>query len=176
MSKIACASVAGAVVCLLSGFGALAEDPGAGGGAVGGGAGGRPTDLSASKQKKLDKKFDLVKETLGVTDEEWKVLEPKVEAVRSLSKQGRLTISGKKKKGAADDPNQPQIDLEQKILELRKLAAIKDTDTRTLRDKLKEYRDTREKCNADLKKARNELRELLTPRQEVQMVLMGLLD
>jgi len=174
MKKIIFVLVTAGVVCLFNGFGALAEDN-----AAGGGGGGQKFDPAVYRRmkldKKLDKKLDRIKEALGATDDEWKVLEPKVEAVQklvTLERMGKSVRQG----AAAGDAEQAPGDLEKKVKELQKLVETKDTAPKAVKDKLKELRDVREKSKAELKKAQDELRELLTPRQEGQLLLLGLLD
>lgn len=175
--------VLGAVVTLwLCGAGSIeAQDAPPDGGAAGGGAGnggGRRGgwDPEAMRQRMLDR----VKETLGSTDEEWKALQPKVEAVQKLVMQGRMGMFGRRRGGG--DPNQPQQqpeatnDVQKLTQELQALLDNKDSDPKVVAEKLKALREARDKSKVDLKKAQDELRELLTPRQEAQLVLMGLLD
>lgn len=174
MRKIIYALGAAAMVCLLCGAAALAEDnPG---------GGGRPQfDPAQWRQRMLDR----LKETLGSTDDEWKALGPKVEAVQKLVFQARMggrSMFGRRRGGdnanAEQQPQQPPPanDVEARSQELQKLLDNKDADVKAVKDKLKELRDAREKSKVDLKKAQDELRELLTPRQEAQLVLMGMLE
>ncbi len=51
-----------------------------------------------------------------------------------------------------------------------------DTPDADIQTKLKELRAARAKQEAELKSSREELRALLTPRQEAMCVMMGLLD
>jgi len=175
MRKTVCWFAAAAVVCLMGGFGAFGGDAAGGGGGGGGGGGRGNFDPAAMRQRMLDG----VKTALGVTDDEWKALQPKVEAVQTLARQGRMG-GFRGRRGGGGDPNanatQPTSDLEKKTQELRTLLENKDSDAKAVKDKLTELRAAREKSKVDLKKAQDALRELLTPRQEAQMVLMGMLD
>jgi len=158
-----------AMLCLFSGGAWAQENPG--------GGGGRQFDPEAFRKQMLDR----LKERLGVTEDEWKALQPKVEAVQKLVMESRMrggNMFGRRRGG--EDPNQPQPEprneLEKKTRELQALADNKDADPKAVKDKMKEIRDLREKAKGDLKKAQDELRELLTPRQEAQLLLMGYLE
>jgi chromosome segregation ATPase len=159
-------------------------DAGGGGGGAGGGGGGGGRrgnwDPEAMRQRMLDR----VKESLGSTDEEWKVLQPKVEAVQKLTTQGWAGMFGRRRGpggpggDAAQNANQPEArsEVDKKTQELQALTDNKDADPKAVAEKLKELREAREKAKVELKKAQDELRELLTPRQEAVLVLMRLLD
>lgn len=51
-----------------------------------------------------------------------------------------------------------------------------DTPNEEIKAKLKAFRDAAKKREQELKKARDELREVLTLRQEARLVLMSILD
>lgn len=141
-------------------------------------------DPEAFRQRMLER----IKENLGSSDDEWKALQPKIEAVQkaqTASRGGFGAMFRNRRPGqgggdtAAPAPAQPEkekTDLEKKAEDLRTLADKKDADGKEVKDKLAAYREARDKSKADLKKAQDELKELLTPRQEAQLVLMGLLD
>ena len=168
---------------LLSGLSLRAEDaaPAAGGG----GGGNRRTPEEWRKMAQ-----DRMKENLGVTDDEWKALQPKIDAVQKAQTAsrggGRGMFGGGRRPGgqnqpqnapAAEDPNAPpKSDIEKKREGLQTLADKKDADEKAVKDALKDYREARDKAKVDLKKAQDELKELLTPRQEAQLVLMGMLE
>jgi len=119
--------------------------------------------------------LDQVKETLGVSDEDWKVLQPKVEAVQKLAAQiYRPFMRGRRSRNS--DDNQPKNEIDTKMQELKTLAENKEADPKELKAKMEEVRVAREKIKLDLKKAQDELRELLTQHQEAQMILLGLLE
>ena len=169
MRNRVCVVAAAVLLCLFSGAAWGQDDQG--------GNQPRRFDPEQMRQRMLDR----TKETLGVTDDEWKALQPKIEAVQKLAMDSRMrggSMFGRRRGG--EDANQPQPEprneLEKKTRELQALADKMDADPMAVKEKLKEVRDLRDKGKADLKKAQDELRELLTPRQEALMVLMGLLD
>jgi Spy/CpxP family protein refolding chaperone len=163
--------------------------PAAGG--QGGGGNRRQFDPEEFRKRMQER----MKENLGVNDDEWKALQPKIDAVQKAQAAtrgggfGRMFGGGggggNRNRGGnnpqnapqAEDPNAPpKSEVEKKHTALQTLADKKDADEKAVKDALKEYRDARDKSKVDLKKAQDELKELLTPRQEAQLVLMGLLE
>jgi len=59
---------------------------------------------------------------------------------------------------------------------LNEAISSEDTPNEELKAKLKAFRDAAKKKEEELKKARDELREVLTLRQEARLVLMSILD
>lgn len=154
--------------------------------------GNRPNRGNFDMEQFRQRMMERMKEQLGVNDEEWKVLQPKLEAVQKLSMQSRMGGMGfgRGRRGGgggggeggtaapapapAADPN--RSDVENKTQALRTLVENKDADPKAVAEKVKELREAREKAKIDLKKAQDELRELVTPRQEAQLILMGTLE
>jgi flagellar motor protein MotB len=123
------------------------------------------------------------KERLGVTDEEWKVLQPKIQKVQTLRRQsggggGFRGMAGRRGgRGGEARPAARQLsDVQKKAQELRTLLAKEDAKAGQIKEKLAALRKAREKAKKDLAAARKELREVVTVRQEAQLVLMGLLE
>jgi hypothetical protein len=170
---------AAALLCLLSGARGYAEEPPAPP------AGGRGNFNPEEFRKRM---MDRIKENLGASDDDWKALQPKIENVQKLAMTSRMgggfgrrrgQGGGGGNAGAAPAPDAnaaPKTDLDTKREALQTLADNKEADAKQVKDKMQEYREARDKSKAELKKAQDELRELLTPRQEAQLVLMGLLD
>jgi ElaB/YqjD/DUF883 family membrane-anchored ribosome-binding protein len=135
---------------------------------------------------------DRMKQALGATDEEWKVLQPRVEKVQTLSRQsrggggpgfmssrggpggGRGGPGGSDRGGPPSD--QPQSDVEKAANALQKVLDNKDAPVEEIKAALAALRDARAKAKQELETARKELREVLTVRQEAQCVAMGLLE
>lgn len=144
-----------------------------------------------------------MKKSLGLTDEEFTALQPKIDAVQKA--QGNARVGGGGFGGGfggfgggrggrgqgnggnggdaakAEAPKRPPLpenatELQKKSRELSELLDNKDADAKVVKDKLTEVRDLREKARAELKKAQDELKELLTPKQEAQLMMMGLLE
>jgi Spy/CpxP family protein refolding chaperone len=159
---------------------AFAQAPAAPGG-PGGGGGGRPRFNP----------MDNVKQQLAVTEDEWTVLQPKVQKVMDLSRElMSARFGGMRGRGGRGGPGgpggevaapgapaaQPASDVAEKTTALRTALDNKDADPKDIAQKVAALRDARERVKAELVKAQGELKELLTPRQEAQLVLMGILD
>lgn len=122
---------------------------------------------------------ERMKEALGSTDEEWTVLQPMVEKVQTLAMQARAgaMMGSVRRMGARNVPGaRTPSDLEIKSQQLSEVLRKENASPDEIRNALKAFRDAREKANKELIQAQNKLRELLTIRQEAQLVTMGLLD
>ena len=146
------------------------------------------------RRAKIKKEFLYEKYALKPTEERWKLIKPKLEKVRQLSKQARSTIgaslAGSSSGGAGARPNAPiwqwkrpwkdkapsELTEAQRIAkELVALVERKNTTPEAFRRKMAALRKARSE-EAELKRqlteARRELREVLTTRQEAALVLM----
>lgn len=138
-----------------------------------------------------------MQEALGATDTEWKVLGPRVMKVQELSRQvntgGRgMMMFGRRRgpggqggPGGQDDQgrrrgprglNREQTDVEKLQQELQ--TTLEDTSATpdTIKQQLTQLRAAKEKAKQELAKAQQDLRQVLTLRQEAVLVLMGMLD
>ncbi|HOJ59409.1 MAG TPA: hypothetical protein PK878_03915 [bacterium] len=145
--------------------------------------------------------MERIQEQLGATDEEWKVIQPLVANV--MEKQRNAMQGGFRGVGmrfgpggpgapggpapqAADRPQREGQDRGQRggfrgvedpdVTALQTVLENKDASPEEIKAKLNALRTTRAKREAELKTAREELRKVLTLRQEAQLVLMGMLD
>jgi hypothetical protein len=133
---------------------------------------------------------DRIKEVLEMSDEEWTVIGPKLINVVTLSTQStepnmgmmmRMFMLGRRN---TNQRNQLQPfpgrgepgPIATVQTELQKLLEDKETPTSEIKRKIIELRDEKEKAEQELATARNELRELLTVRQEAFLIAMGYLD
>jgi hypothetical protein len=148
------------------------------------GRGNRGNFDPAAAQARRDQ---AIKDALGITDDaEFKVLQPKLEAVQTLSRQvraggmgmmGRMGGNRPGRGGANPPADAPQLsDVEKKAQELSTLLQNKDAKPEDIKAALAAYRDARTKAKAELEKAQKDLRDLLTVRQEAVLVSMGTLD
>lgn len=151
---------------------------GRGGRAGGGGAGFDPAQMRQGM-------MDRVKETLQAKDAEWKVLEPRLERVMTLSREasgfGRMGMFGGRRRGGAGQPGAPgavlpQSDVDRATEALQTTVDDPKTTPAQIKAKLTAFRAAREKSRQELAKARESARELVTQRQEAQLVLMGILE
>jgi len=152
---------------------------------------GGPPDPAQMRQRMTDR----MKEMLGVNDDEWKALQPKVEKIQQLrrdaSPRGMMMFFGPGGPGgpgapggpggpppgfAPDNNGQPPSVVQQKMADLRETLNNKDAKPEEIKSRLAALRDARAQAKADLTKAQDELRDLLTARQESVMVMMGMLE
>ena len=134
---------------------------------------------------------DQLRERLGATEEEWKVLQPRMDKVQQLMRQSRaglrgmfgMTGRGGRGRRGGDDrqpaegtPERESSDVEQKTEALQSLLDDETSSAPSIKAALAALRKARQKAQDELAVARKELREVVTARQEAQLVLMGMLD
>jgi len=165
-----------AAFALLGGTQASAEDKPAHQG--GGHGGGGRWDPAQMQQRRLDS----VKQAMAPTDEEWATLKPlvlKVQEVSSRERQGRVSPFRRGRRGGSTENAAEKEELsalEKCVKDLQAVLANKDAKPEELAEKLKALREAREKVQEEMTAAQEELRKAATPRQEAQLVLLGLLD
>ena len=130
----------------------------------------RQFDPAQFKQQRLDR----IKEQLGSTDDEWKVLQPKIEKVMDAQMAG--FGGGFGRRGGNNGDNTPQTPTAKAQAELRELLQNKDASADDIKAKLAALREARAKTRADLEAARKDLKEVLTQRQEAVLVTNGMLE
>jgi Spy/CpxP family protein refolding chaperone len=174
--------------------------PGGPGGGPGGPGGGRGNfDPEQFRQRIAER----MKEVLGANDEEWGVIQPKLEKVMTLQRQsaggrgmGMLFGGGRggRGQGGGGDrgdrgPGGDRGDrgprggpfgdddsaVSQRSRDLQQ-AVESNASSDELKAKLAALREARAKAREDLTKAQAELRELLTMKQEASLVMMGMLE
>ncbi|QOV89191.1 hypothetical protein [Humisphaera borealis] len=134
------------------------------------------------------------RERLGASEEEWKVLQPRIEKVqtaqRNYSSSGRggfgggpggppggpggRTRGGDAQPAGATTPAESPV--AKAAAELRAVTENKEAAAADVKAKLDAYRAAKAKAKEELALAQKELTELLTPKQEAVMVSMGMLD
>ena len=135
--------------------------------------------------------MERMKETLQAGDDEWKVIEPRLSAVMTLSRDvnrrggmfgrgGRGGFGGRGgrggDRGGQGQNAQPQSDIEKCTQALTTLLEAEKPDPAQIKKVLTALRTAREKAKQKLAKAQQNLRAVLTIRQEAQLVLMGYLQ
>jgi hypothetical protein len=120
-----------------------------------------------------------LKEQLGVNDEEFKALQPKIEEVMKLQRDasGRGGMMGGRRRGGQNgaQANAPSSPVQTAREDLRKTLDNKDASADDIKAKLTALRDAETKAQGDLDKAQQNLKELLTQRQEAVLVMDGIL-
>ena len=155
---------------------AMAQPGGGGGGGGGGGRGGRGNFDPAQFREMM---MNRIKEQLGATDDEWKVLQPKIEAVQTAQQDSRGgMMMGFGRRGGPGGPggDQPQTALQKAAAELRQVVENKDASADDAKAKLAAYREARAAARKKLADAQKELQDLVTAKQEAALVSMGLLE
>jgi hypothetical protein len=119
-----------------------------------------------------------IKEQLGAADDEWQVLQPKIEQVMAAQRTGRGgAFAGAMGRGRGGDrPAEQETAVQTASRELRTALENRNASAEELGRKLAALREAREKARLELAAAQKELKELVTVRQEAQLVSLGLLD
>jgi len=142
------------------------------------------------KQKEEAGGFIFEKFALGATEEQWKLIKPKLEKVRHLRNLERSTVgvglissSGSRsvptwkwRKRWKDKPHAELTEAQKIANTLMDLVDSKNTKPEEFKkkmDALRESRRRQEKLKKQLSEAREELRAVLTTRQEAALVLKG---
>jgi peptidoglycan hydrolase CwlO-like protein len=121
--------------------------------------------------------MDGIKEQLGSSDDEWKVLEPRVSKVMDLQRDTRSFSFGFGRGGdrsRTDSGTQSQV--QKAASDLRSALEDKSISADEIARRLTSYRQAKEQAKTDLTKAQADLKELLSQRQEAQLVMAGMLD
>jgi len=145
---------------------------------------------------------DRMREAMGATPDEWALLQPKIEKIQQLQRaasagRGGMALLYGNRNNTADPNaaaggrggrgnrgqgangttgNDPPSPVATKAQELQTTLQNKDTPPDELKQKLSELRQARTKAKADLGKAQEELREIVTVRQESVLVTIGILE
>lgn len=172
---------------------ALAQQDGGGGGGRGGrggGPGGGGFDPAAMRARMAER----IREVLDIkSDDEWKVIEERVTKVNDARRNvgfgggGRMMFGGgpggrggapggggdqgggRAGRGGFGGETMPEADALQKAIEAKASAD-------EIKAKLAKYREARKAKQAALAKAQDDLRQVLSVRQEAAAVMLGLLD
>lgn len=192
--KVVAVGVVACVLALVLGGMSLAQPPAGGGqGGQGGGPGGRQFDPAQMRQRMMDR----MKEQLGADDQAWKVLEPRLTKVMDLNRQaggggfGRGMFMGGQRgqrgqrggQGGQGDQQRPPgmqdrelTAVEKAEQQLQTTLENQSASADTIKAQLTAVRSEREKAKQALAAAQQELRQILTVRQEAQLVLVGQLN
>lgn len=153
------------------------QEPGQGG--QRGGRGG--FDREAMQTRMLE----MMKERLGASDEEWKVIQPRLSEVMMLAQSARGggvrgMVGGRGNRGnrgqnqQATEPSTDPVEIaSQALQETLDKEAPSSTE---IQNKLLALRGAREQAKQKLVAAQQKLREVLSVKQEAQLVVMGMLD
>jgi hypothetical protein len=132
-----------------------------------GSAAGGPGAMSEHFAQQRQMAFDNLKNQLQVSDEEWSVIKPRLQVVYDLVRP--VPSFG-------PESVQPASPVDQKKRELREILSNKDAAADQVKAKLTALRAAQLAAVQELTKARQNLRQIMTLRQEATLVLNGLLD
>lgn len=195
--KLALTSVVGLPLTLAGGW-ALSQD--AGGPQRGGPGGFGNLDPQQMRQQMMDN----LKEQLGATDDEWKVLQPMIQKVMDAQRDtrgagGGFGGRGGRRGGGQGGPGgdrfagrggpggdrfggnnpfapDPNSPVVKAGQSLRDALENQNTPAADITRRLNAYREAREQARQRLAAAQKELKELLTPRQEAVLVMNGMVE
>ena len=125
----------------------------------------------------------MLKERMGnPSDDEWKVIEPKLQKVMDVRREsmprfggfGRGGDRGGDRNSSGDDQKQSAV--QQAQSDLQKTLDNKSATEDEIKAKITALRDAREKAKTQLAAAQKDLKDVLSQRQEAALVMMGMLD
>lgn len=125
--------------------------------------------------------LENVKKELGSTDDEFKVLQPRILKILELQFQSRA-IGNRGMFGRARGPAAsivaalPPSDVQKTATALQEVLDRKDSKPDDIKARLSDLRQARAVVREQLVQAQEDLRELLTIRQEATLVMMGILE
>ena len=138
---------------------------------------------------------ERLKGQLGAKDEEWKVIEPRLQKVLDLSRQvdrpgrgmffgrggrrgpGRETGTDRRPgRGSEATSEREMTAVEKAADELQKVLDSESAKTEEIKAKLTGLREAKEKIKQDLAKAQQDLKQILAVKQEAILVLAGILN
>jgi hypothetical protein len=191
--------VAACVLGLMVGGLSIAQQGGGqgGGGRRGGGQGGGPGNFDPAQMRQ--RMAERMKEMLGADDQAWKVMEPRLMKVMELNRQanagGRGMMFGMMGRGGRGGPGGPggdqggpqgarrgrgpqgeQTALEKAMAQLRTTLENQSATPEEIKTQLTAVRQAREKAKQELAVAQQDLKKILTLRQEAMLVEMGQLE
>ena len=147
----------------------------------------RSVDPNILRRAAMNRYLEQLRKRLDASDEEWAVLAPRLENLIRAQQEARTGISGMRGGGAGPGggrggggffaPAREKLsDLELAAEAVRLAARDPDIPNRDTSLALKEYRKEREKARSKLAAAEQEIRDLVTQRQEAILVMLGVLE
>jgi hypothetical protein len=128
--------------------------------------------------------MERIREQLGASEEEWRVLQPKVEKVMTAQREsaaGRGFGGGRGGRGGGGGGGGggaavAETPVARAMSELRTTLDNTGATAEQINQRLTALRDARKTAQANLDTARKELKEVLTQRQEAVLVVNGMLE
>ena len=185
--------VAACVLALTVGGLSVAQQGGGGGGRRGGGQGGPGGNFDPAQMRQ--RMMERYKELLGADDQAWKVMEPRLQKVMDLNRQvnpggmrgmfGMFGRGGRGGPGGDGGPQgerrgpfgqEPETALSKAMTQLQTTLENQTASPDDIKKQLTAVREAREKARAELAVAQEDLKKILTVRQEALLVTMGQLN
>ena len=146
----------------------------------GGPEGERRFDPEQMRQRMIE----ALKERLGTDEEEWQVMEPKI--TRLVAAQQELRAGGMRggpggpggpggRGGEGQEPENAS-ELAKAASSLRETLRNEQAPAEEITKNLEAFRAAREKAETELQAAREDLKGIVTARQEATLVMMGMLE
>ena len=128
------------------------------------------TDMQSAMQSAT---LSRIKDQLAASDDEWKVIQPKIMKVLAASAGANQTPAGR---GMAGFMGLPSGNADKAMKDLRTTVNDPHASPETIGLKLQAWRDAHQKAKADLAAAEKDLVDVLTVRQEATLMQMGLIQ
>ena len=149
-----------------------------------------PEEWRARREEIRRRMVERIRDRLEANDEEWTVLEPRLEKIMQLQSSTRAGFGrgfGRRFRGGRDSgrPGGPRgqgagqaepSTVQQRAESLRELLDDDSATNEQITQGLTELRKAREEARAELAKARQDLRDLVSLKDEANLVVMGFLD
>jgi chromosome segregation ATPase len=123
--------------------------------------------MAEDRAQRQRQAIDDLKGQLGISDTDWAAVKPRIEAAYNLVHPPQMF---------GPNTGQPNTEVQQRSDQLRELLRDEKAAAEQIKSKLAAYRSAKEKVGRDLVTARQNLRQVMTLRQEALLVLNGLLD
>jgi flagellar biosynthesis chaperone FliJ len=151
-----------------------------GGGGGGGGFGGGGGRGNYNPQQMQQRMLDRLKTQLGATDDEFSAIEPKLTAVMTAQRDLMGNMFGRGRRGPGGNGGgqngATQSDLAKALADLQTTLDQQDSTPDDIKGKLDAVRAAKKTARETLSKAQDDLKSVLTQRQEAVLVENGLLE
>ena len=146
-----------------------------------GGRGGRGNFDPAQFQQRM---MERLKEQMKAPDDEWNVIQPKLEKVMTAQREARAGgmgggfggRGGPGGGGGRGGNDNEQSETAKASRELRDTLQSDNASADQIQAKLKAFRDARAKAEDNLKSAREDLKSVLNDREEAVLVMAGMIE
>jgi hypothetical protein len=140
-------------------------------------------DPTILRRAALMRTLERLRVQLKPTDEEWKVLAPRIEKLLLAQQDVRAGIRGPGRGGFGGafgnfggNNVAPTTEVEEAAADLRDVAQDPTVNSAEAKRRLSIYRKAREKARQRVEDAERDLKELLSQRQEGLLVMLGILE